>query len=1572
MTHHNQNHSLPSGGGLADNHQKATTEADVAISSALADRPPRQPDFAAENQALHTLAQKLTDDPLSILKTVVEMALDLGRADTAGVSLLETLADGTSVFRWVAIAGALKSWEQTTIPAKFSPCTATIQGEGAQLYARPQLYFTYLHHPQFPIAESLLFPIRAGDRKLGTIWLISHNQQRQFDREDERLITSLASFSAAALQNIHLRQMAELALQQEQMARRETEAIREAFAQALPGNLHLLENISDRQQAELVLVEEKRLLELTATGKPLEECLSALCTSVSKLNPQVRACILLADATRQTFHNSIAPDFPTGFSLGLKDAPINELAIGTCGEAVYRVGPIICVDIAKDDSWSQQWRDLCVVHGVLACHSSPIVGLDHLPLGSLMLCFGEPRMPTDWEYRLANFGTQIASIVLQRDRASDSLRESEAKYRTLTELSTHHVWMLDATGEVVYLNQTFVDYFGKSLNELKRKNWAENVHHPDDHSRVIQEIARAMAAGINIRSEHRLRRYDNQFRWFLNEATPLRDAHGQITHWVGASVDIHDSKQAEAALRQMSGELERELRKFDAIASSVPDFIYTFDLSGRFTYVNPPLLHLWQKTAAEAMGKNFFELDYPTDLATKLQNQIQQVMETGKQLKDETPYTSGFGTRAYEYIFVPLFDENGAVEAVAGVTRDITDRKQAEAALRVSEEKFRNMADNAPCMIWVTDETCYCTYLSQSWYEFTGQTEATGLGFGWLNATHPDDRQFTQQMFMAANERHDVFRIEYRLRGSDGRYIWAIYAASPWFGPEGEFKGYIGSVIDIDDRKQSESALRQSEERYRTLFESIDEGFSVIEVLFDQNNQPIDYRFLEINPAFENQTGLQQATGKTARQLVPNLEDHWVETYGKIALTGESMRFENGSEAMNRWFDVYAFPIGQPQERKVAILFTDISDRKRMEVEREQAKKALLSSEERIRNILESISDGFFALDEDWRFTYVNPQAEFLLDRTPADLLGKNFWLEFPGLIGSEFEQLYWGVMKHRVSASLTGFYPDQNRWYEVHCYPAAHGITTYFRNVTDRKQVEEELRQKNAILEVINESAPTPIFVKDREGRIIYANPATLEVLGKSASEVVGYRDRDFYPSSDLGERVMENDRRIMASGQTEVVEESPDGIRTFLGMKAPYRNEAGVVIGLIGISYDISERKRIESEREQVLQREQSAREAAENANRIKDEFLAVLSHELRSPLNPILGWARLLRRGKLDGAKRAQALETIERNAQLQSQLIEDLLDISRIMRGKLTMVPMPVNLSFVVSAAIETVRLAAEAKSIHIEVNVEPNIKKVYGDGGRLQQVVWNLLSNAVKFTPTGGVVRVDLTETKGYAQLQVRDTGKGINSEFLPYVFEHFRQEDGATTRQFGGLGLGLAIARQIVELHGGRIWVESRGENQGATFTLELPILDTVNLAEEVADTTLAPSKDLLLENLDVLVVEDNPDSRDFLAFVLKQAGAEVTAVGSAIQALQLLSTVSFDILLSDIGMPEMDGYALIAEVRQSLGDRVRQIPAIALTAYAGEQDQQKAIASGFQNHMAKPIDPQEIVAVVARMCRRN
>ncbi|MEG4573588.1 PAS domain S-box protein [Microcoleus sp. N3A4] len=1406
MTSSFHSHSVPSENGLPQNSQKVITEADVLITAALADRPARMPDLAAENQALHILAQQLTDEPQSMLKTLVQIARDLCRCDTAGVSLLETLADGSSVFRWVAIAGALASLEQTTTPGNFSACRTTIQCGHPLLYARPERYFTYLHDPQFPIVEGLLLPLGANDLQLGTIWIVSHNEQRHFDREDLRLMTSLAGFTAAALQSIHQRQTAELALQREQAARLETEATRQALDEAAGRAVNILESITDafmsldgewrityvnqevaklnnvqrseiigkthwemwpwsvgtiveqtyrqvvadqvaahfevlyepltmwleihaypaiaglsiyyrditdRKQSELVLVEQKRLLELTASGQPLEQCFSALCASMSKLNPHVSACVLLTDARRQTFPRLIAPDLPPSFSQGLKDAPINELAIGTCGEAVYRNQPVTCADIARDDRWSQEWRDLCVAHGVLACHSAPIPGVDRLPLGSLMLCFGEARMPTDWEYRLAEFGAQIASIVLERDRSSLAVRESEAKYRTLTELSTHHVWMLDAAGELVFLNQSFLDYFGKPFNELQREKWPENVHHPDDRDRIVQEIASAIATGRNIRYEHRLRRHDNQFRWFLNEATPWRDANGEIAHWIGASVDIDDSKQAEAALRD-------------------------------------------------------------------------------------------------------------------------------------SEEKFRNMADNAPFMVWVTDPRGYCHYLSQSWYDFTGQTPETGLGFGWLNMTHPDDREYAEQTFVAANQRQEAFRVEYRLRRKDGEYIWAIDMANPWLGPEGQFKGYIGSVIDIDDRKQGESALRRSEERYRTLFESIDEGFCVIEMLFDENDTPIDYRFLEINPVFEEQTGLRQALGKTARQLLPDLEDYWIKIYGQVALTGESVRFESGSEVMNRWFDVYACRTGQPEERKVAIVFKDISDRKRIETERIAAQKALQASEEQSRNILESITDGFFALDRDWRFTYVNRQGERLLDRTPGDLLGKVIWEEYPSAVGLEFERAYRQTASERVASSFISFYPDHNRWYEVQAYPAADGITVYFRNVTDRQ---------------------------------------------------------------------------------------------------------------------------RIEAEREQILQREQNAREVAENANRIKDEFLAVLSHELRSPLNPILGWSRLLQNGKLDASKTALGLATIERNAQLQSRLIEDLLNVSRILQGKLSLTVSPVNLASTIRAAIETVQLAAEAKSIGVEVSLDPNISSVSGDATRLQQVVWNLLSNAVKFTPAGGRVEVRLAQADNQAQITVRDNGKGIPSEFLPYVFDYFRQADSSTTRQFGGLGLGLAIVRHLVELHGGTVKADSPGEGLGATFTVRLPLLP-ISPAKNQAEQFSQPS--LNLQGVRVLVVDDDIDSREFVVFLLQQAQASVISASSAEKAFAALRQSKPDIVLSDIGMPNMDGYMLMRQVRALPPEQGGQIPAIALTAYAGDFNQKQALAAGFQRHVAKPIEPNELLKAIVTLLRRQ
>lgn len=386
------------------------------------------------------------------------------------------------------------------------------------------------------------------------------------------------------------------------------------------------------------------------------------------------------------------------------------------------------------------------------------------------------------------------------------------------------------------------------------------------------------------------------------------------------------------------------------------------------------------------------------------------------------------------------------------------------------------------------------------------------------------------------------------------------------------------------------------------------------------------------------------------------------------------------------------------------------------------------------------------------------------------------------------------------------------------------------------------------------------------------------------------------------------------------------------------------------------------------EFYQQSQIAREQAERANRVKDEFLAVLSHELRTPLNPILGWSKMLRAGRLDADKTKEALLTIERNAKLQSQLIEDLLDVSCILRGKLVLQEAPVDLATLIQAALETVRLAAEAKQMTLQTVLPETGIWVTGDAGRLQQVVWNLLSNAVKFTPAGGRVEIRLEPIDSKVQIQVIDTGKGISADFLPHVFDYFRQEDSAITRQFGGLGLGLAIVRQIVELHGGTVAVSSAGENQGATFTVCLPLLKQEESYPTDLDSTAASEFTESLQGLKILVVDDDVDSREFVTFVLEQDGAQVQMVASGFDALQALLESQPDILISDIGMPEIDGYELVRQVRLWTAEQGGQIPAIALTAYAGEYDQKQAIEVGFQQHLSKPVDPIELVKAVARL----
>lgn len=413
--------------------------------------------------------------------------------------------------------------------------------------------------------------------------------------------------------------------------------------------------------------------------------------------------------------------------------------------------------------------------------------------------------------------------------------------------------------------------------------------------------------------------------------------------------------------------------------------------------------------------------------------------------------------------------------------------------------------------------------------------------------------------------------------------------------------------------------------------------------------------------------------------------------------------------------------------------------------------------------------------------------------------------------------------------------------------------------------------------------------------------------------------------------------------------------------------RSGLGEPLCYVSIIRDITTRKRTEEKLAQLLVRERSARADAEKANRLKDEFLATLSHELRTPLNAVIGWSRILKAGRVDSESSQHAIEVIERNAWAQKQIIEDILDVSRVITGKLQLHLGPVDLVSVVNAALDAVRPALEVKEIKIETNYQDDLRIIAGDMDRLQQVVWNLLSNASKFTPAGGVVGVHISQDDHYVEVEISDTGPGIAPEFLPHVFERFRQADGSTTRTHGGLGLGLAIVRHLVELHGGLIGVRNVSEGTGAIFTVKLPQPSAELSVERVPASTQLDEVlgDVDLENVRILVVEDELDALDLITIDLTAHGAKVSGAASAAEALELLGNDQFDLLISDIGMADTDGYNFIKQVRKLESHRSEHIPAIALTAYARTQDRVRAIAAGYNTHVAKPVEIRELVTVV-------
>ncbi|MFL9458983.1 ATP-binding protein [Tolypothrix bouteillei VB521301_2] len=764
--------------------------------------------------------------------------------------------------------------------------------------------------------------------------------------------------------------------------------------------------------------------------------------------------------------------------------------------------------------------------------------------------------------------------------------------------------------------------------------------------------------------------------------------------------------------------------------------------------------------------------------------------------------------------------------------------------------------------------------------------------------------------------------------------------------------------------EEARSAAETAQANLQSVLSSINDQFLVLDC---------EWRYTYVNDRVVEVVGMPKEAllGQCIWDLFPDTagSKFYIEVHRAVA-EQTPVQFEYFYPMWNRWFENHVYPSADG----VSIITTEISARK-------QAEEALRESEERLRRAIEIKTVGVIFFKTDGSITDVNDAFLHMSGYSREDIEQER--VRWDKMTPPEWIPHSLQALEELQSTGYTTPYEkeyirkDGSRWWALFAASRLNDKESveFIIDITDRKQAEAALREREQRLDLATTAARLGVFEWDvQTDRTIWENQRMYEIFGHTledgtlskaqlVSNVIYPGDREAFEqclSEGIGlGNFFHAVCRIHRRNDRQWRWVEFNGYFTLTSNNTPLR--------LVGVLGDITDRKQAEAEREQLLAREQAAREAAEAANRIKDEFLAVLSHELRSPLNPILGWSKLLRNRKLDEAKTNYALEIIERNVSVLAQLIDDLLDVSRILSGKLSLNISAVDLASTIRAAMETVHLAAQAKSIQIHTVLAPEVGHVWGDPNRLQQVVWNLLSNAVKFTSVGGRVDIRLERVDSLAQITISDTGKGIHPDFLPHVFEHFRQEDAATTRRFGGLGLGLAIVRYLAELHGGTVRADSPGEGQGATFTVKLPMMPHQRATNQ--DTQPSESS-LNLNGIRILVVDDDDSTREFIAFLLEMHHANVIAVASAREAIASFTQFKPDVLLSDIGMPDVDGYMLMRQIRALPHQQGGQIPAIALTAYAAEIDYQQAMAAGFQKHLPKPVEPDKLIEVLISLIR--
>ena len=1189
----------------------------------------------------------------------------------------------------------------------------------------------------------------------------------------------------------------------------------------------------------------------------------------------------------------------------------------------------------------------------------------------------QPDFPAQTDRLLLNVAANQAVIVLQRWRTEEQLRRSERELADSFDNATVAVHWVGPDGTILRANRAELEMLGYSADEYIGRHIAE--FHVD--SDVMREILRRLHAGEEIRDhEARLRCKDGSTKHVLISSNALRDGR-KFIHSRCFTRDVTDRKRAEEALR-------RQTELFTTLVERLPDIVSRLDRDLRFIYISPAVTAITGRPWQEYIGKPRTDEGIPPQFARIREQLSRKVFETGEEQILEFPIRGAAGDRVLECRFMPEFAADGSVESLMTLTRDVTERKRAEEALRESERRFRAFADTAPAVLWVTEADGSCSFLSRGWYDFTGQTEATARGFGWLDAVHPDDRGPSGERFLAANAAREPFALECRLRRHDGEYRWAIDAGRPRFDARGEFLGYIGSVIDITERKRAEEALRESEERYRRLVSILPvavytcEAPSGMITFFNDHATALWGRAPRLGDPDDRFCGSFRLWRPDGTRLPHD------ETPMALALR-EGRKFRNQEVSIERpdgtrvTVLVNIDPVRDSDGRLVGAInvFHDTTALK-------QAEEALRESETRFRALVTASSDVVYRMSPDWTEMRHLQGRDFIADTNEPS----RSWLE--KYIPLDDQPHVLAVINDAIRAKRT--FQSEHRVRRVDGtlgWTLSRAIPILDRNgeivewfgaasdVTDRRRSEDRLRllwEAAALLltasnpeamlrEVFATIAPHldldtyfSYMVNDNSLRLESyvgvsddaARSITHLMFGQGLAGTVALRRQSIVAT------------HIQQSDDPNVQLVKPLGIRAYACHPLM---SGGEIFGTLSFAtrsrdtLDDDEVAFLETVCRYVTVAYERLRLLGQlkEADRRKDDFLAMLAHELRNPLAPVRNAVQILRLKGPDEPELRWSRDVIDRQVAHLTRLIDDLLDVSRITRNRLDLRKEPVELAEVIKGAVETSRPLVEECGHTLTVTLPPEPVYVHGDLVRLAQVFMNLLTNAAKYTERGGQIWLTAERHDREIVVRVKDTGVGIPVEKLPSLFQMFFQVDRSLERAQGGLGIGLSLVRRLVELHGGTVKAHSAGHGKGSEFTVRLPTLPEV-LAAQPGHGAIGGAGAKVEAARRILVVDDAHDSAEMLATLLQLRGNEVQTAYDGLAAVEAAERWRPDVVLLDIGMPRLNGYDACRRIREEPWGKTMVL--IALTGWGQEEDKRRTREAGFDGHLVKPVDPDALL----------